>query len=153
MTMQKQISLVAALGALVIGTPPVFAQARGVTNPEAAASEDIAPGAQEQSKREVPLAEVPEAALAAAKNTLEAEPKSAYVVTLMSGEEVYEIESASGGGGQVAVFVTAAGEINLDRPPAILHPAKPCRNRSLERPGIHRNTLFCRPHNRPRHCS
>jgi hypothetical protein len=112
MTMQQQISLVAALGALVIGPPPpVFAQARGVTNPEAAASEDIAPGAQEQSKREVPLAEVPEAALAAAKNTLEAEPESAYVVTLMSGEEVYEIQSASGGGGQVAVFVTAAGEI------------------------------------------
>ena len=111
MIMQKQISLVAVLGALVIGTPPVFAQAQDVTNPEAAASEDTAPGVQEKSEREVPLTEVPEAALAAAKGVLEAEPKAAYVVTLMSGEEVYEIEATSGAGGEVAVFVTAAGEI------------------------------------------
>jgi hypothetical protein len=111
MTMEKQMSLVAVLGALVIGTPPAFAQSQDVTNPEAAASEEIAPGVQQQSKREVPLAEVPEAALSAAKSRLEAEPESASLVTLMSGEEVYEIKSASGDGGEVAVFMTAAGEI------------------------------------------
>lgn len=110
MTMQKQISLVAVLGALFIGTP-VFAQSPEVTNPEAAASEDIAPGVQEQGEREVPLAEVPEAALASAKGALKAEPRAASVVTLMSGEEAYKIQASSGAGEELAVLVTAAGEI------------------------------------------
>lgn len=107
----KQMLVVAALGALAIGTSPALAQSGGATNPEAAASEEMAPGAQEQSEREVPLAEVPEAALAAAKGALEGEPKSAHLVTLISGEEVYEIETTSAAGEEVAVYVTPAGEI------------------------------------------
>jgi uncharacterized protein YbjT (DUF2867 family) len=103
--------LLATVGALAIVTPPAFAQAQDVTNPEAAGSEEMAPGVQEQSEREVPLAEVPEAALAAAKGALEAEPKEANLVTLMGGEKVYEIEATSAAGEKVAVYVTPAGEI------------------------------------------
>jgi hypothetical protein len=110
MTVQKQILLTAALGVLAIGTPG-FAQAQYVTNPEAAASEEMAPGGQEQSEREVRLVEVPEEALAAAKGALEVEPEEAYLVTLISGEEVYEIEATSAAGEEVAVYVTPAGEI------------------------------------------
>jgi hypothetical protein len=111
MIMQKHVLLVAALGALAIGTPQAFAQDQGVTNPEAGASEEMTPGVQEQSEREVPLAEVPEAALAAAKGALEADPNVAYLVTLMNGEEVYEIEATSAAGEEVAIYVTPAGEI------------------------------------------
>jgi hypothetical protein len=111
MTMQRHRLLVAALGALAIGAPQAFAQAQGVTNPEAGASEEMTPGAQEQSEQEVPLAEVPEAALAAAKGALEAEPKEAYLVTLISGEQVYEIVATSAAGEEVAMYVTPAGEI------------------------------------------
>jgi Rieske Fe-S protein len=111
MTVQRHTLLVAALGVLAMGTPQAFAQAQGVTNPEAAASEEMAPGAQEQSEQEIPLAEVPEAALAAAKKALEAEPKEAYLVTLISGEEVYELEATSSAGEEIAVYVTPAGEI------------------------------------------
>jgi hypothetical protein len=71
----------------------------------------MTPGAQVQSQQEVPLAEVPEAALAAAKGALEAEPKAASLVTLMDGEEVYQIEATSAAGEDVAVYVTPAGEI------------------------------------------
>ena len=111
MTMQRHMLLIATVGAFAIGAPPAFAQAQDVTNPEAAASEELAPGAQERSEREVPLAEVPEAALTAAKGALQADPKEAYLVTLMSGEEVYEIEATSAAGEEVAVYVTPAGEI------------------------------------------
>jgi hypothetical protein len=111
MTVRRHTLLVAALGALAMGAPQAFAQAQGVTNPEAAASEEMAPGVQERSEREITLAEVPEAALAAAKDALEAEPKEAYLVTLMSGEEIYEIEATSAAGEEVAVYVTPAGEI------------------------------------------
>jgi hypothetical protein len=109
--MQKPFLLVAVLGALATGTPGVFAQSQDVTNPEAAASEEMTPGAQVQSQREVPLAEVPEAALAAAKGALEAEPTAASLLTLMDGEEVYQIEATSAAGEEVAVHVTPAGEI------------------------------------------
>ena len=111
MRMQKHVLLVAALGAFAIGTPPVFAQGQDVTNPEAAASEEMTPGAQVKSQQEVPLAEVPEAALAAAKGALDAEPKGASLVTLMDGEEVYQIQATSAAGEDVAVYVTPAGEI------------------------------------------
>jgi hypothetical protein len=107
----RNLLLMSALGTLILGAPTAFAQAQSGANPEAAASEEMAPGAQEQSEREVPLTEVPEAALAAAKGALEAEPKEAYLVTLMSGEEVYEIEATSAAGEEVAVYVTPAGEI------------------------------------------
>jgi hypothetical protein len=71
----------------------------------------MTPGAQVQSQKEVPLAEVPEAALAAAEGALEAEPKAAALVTLMDGEEVFQIKATSGAGEEVAVYVTPAGEI------------------------------------------
>ena len=109
MRMQKQRLLIAALGALAIGTPGA-AQAQAA-NIEPAESQEMAPGAQEQSEREIPLAEVPEAALAAAKGVLEAEPTEAYLVTLTGGEEVYEIETTSATGEEVAVYVTPGGEI------------------------------------------
>ena len=111
MTVRRHTLLVAALGALAMGTPQAFAQAQGVTNPEAAASEEIAPGVQEQSEQEIPLAEVPEAALAAAKGALGGEPTEAYLVTLMDGEEVYEIATTSAAGEEVAIYVTPSGEI------------------------------------------
>jgi hypothetical protein len=111
MTMQRHMLLLATVGALAISMPQAFAQAQDVTNPEAAASEEMTPGAQERSERKVPLTEVPEAAIAAAKEALEADPKEAYLVTLMSGGEVYEIEATSGAGEEVAVYVTPAGEI------------------------------------------
>ena len=110
MTRQRHLLLVAALGAVAVGITPVLAQSQDVTNPEAAASEEMTPGAQVKSQQEVPLAEVPEAALAA-KGALEGEPKAASLVTLMDGEEVYQIEATSAAGGEVAVYVTAAGEI------------------------------------------
>jgi hypothetical protein len=64
-----------------------------------------------KSQQEVPLAEVPEAALAAAKGALETEPKAASLVTLMDGEEVYQFEATSATGEDVTVYVTPAGEI------------------------------------------
>ena len=111
MTRQRHLLLVAALGAVAVGITPVLAQSQDVTNPEAAASEEMTPGAQVKSQQEVPLAEVPEAALAAAKGALETEPKAASLVTLMDGEEVYQIEATSAAGEEVAVYVTPAGEI------------------------------------------
>jgi hypothetical protein len=110
-TMQKHLLLVAALGAVAVGITPVLAQSQDVTNPEAGASEEMTPGAQVKSQQEVPLAEVPEAALAAAKGALETEPKAASLVTLMDGEEVYQIEATSAAGEDVTVYVTPAGEI------------------------------------------
>jgi hypothetical protein len=111
MTMQRHMLLVATVGAFAIGAPPAFAQAQGVTNPKVALFEGMTPGVQEQSEREISLAEVPEAALAAANEALEAEPEEAYLVTLMGGEEVYEIETTSATGEEVAVYVTPGGEI------------------------------------------
>jgi hypothetical protein len=111
MTMQKHLLLVAALGAVAVGLTPVLAQSQDVTNPEAGASEEMTPGAQVKSQQEVPLAEVPEAALAAATAALETEPKAASLVTLMDGEEVYQIEATSAAGEDVTVYVTPAGEI------------------------------------------
>ena len=111
MTMREHLLIAAALGTLTIGTPPVLAQSQDTTNPEAAASEEMTPGLQVQSEQEVPLADVPDAALAAAKGALDAEPQGASRVTLMEGEEVYQIEGTSAAGEGVAVYVTPAGEI------------------------------------------
>ncbi len=116
--LRKHLQLAAALGALVIGASPAFAQAQaegqaqtgGVVNPEAEASAQISPGVEEAREQEVPLDEVPEAAVEAAKGALEVDPEEAYFVILADGRKVYEIE-ATKDGEEVAVYVTSAGEI------------------------------------------
>jgi hypothetical protein len=109
MAIHKSLLVAAALVSLANATPG--AQSQDVTNPEAAASEEMTPGAQVQSEREIPLAEVPEAALAAAKGALEAEPTAASLLTLIDGDELYQIEATSAVGEELAVHVTPAGEI------------------------------------------
>ena len=107
--MQKLVLISGVVAAAVMVVPGAYAQEQ--INPEAAASEEAAPGVQERSEREISMTEVPVPAMAAAKDALEAEPKKAYVVTLISGEEVYEIEADSPSGGESAVYVTATGEV------------------------------------------
>ncbi len=94
--LKKNLLLAAALGALVIGTPPAFAQGplRVI----------------EETEQAVPIEQVPEAAIEAAKGALEAEPTEAALVTLKDGEQVYELE-ATKDGEEVAVYVTPEGDI------------------------------------------
>jgi hypothetical protein len=110
MTIRKPVLLVAvALGAFALGTPPRSAQAQG-TNPEAAASEETPPSPEVQIGQELPLGEVPEAALDAAEGALNAEPEKANVITLSDGKELYQITNISDTEVNT-VYVTTAGEI------------------------------------------
>ncbi len=93
--LSNNLLLVAALGVLVIGTPPAFAQAPRVI---------------EETEQAVPIEQVPEAAISAAKGALDAEPTKAYRVILKDGQQVYELE-ATKDGEEVAVYVTPEGEI------------------------------------------
>lgn len=109
--MKRVFLVLGALGTLAVSASAAVAESETVINPEAAASEEIAPGVQARSEQEIPIEEVPEAALSAAKDALQKEPSKAYRVTLISGDEVYELESRSGTGEEAAVYVTASGEI------------------------------------------